>query len=271
MSNLVVVTNYDGQTANGMPHGKGSFYDSSKGTFSGTFNHNVFIEGEIIPFVDLGYLRKDEVYVGKVRNMIPHGKGVATYRDENGIRYVFKGEFVDGYPMGVGLFSKGGITYYGYIKNKTENQRHLFVGFPYGTTEEKEAQDWQESDYDTMTVKNGYCSFSNGSYYLGPFKNGQYHGEGTVVLCGGKINSGTFENGNFIKGNQYDRKNVIKAEGFFQNFVLVTGTKFSYKKIGDLLKMTKTYYANGKKIFVDEPKLGVIPIDHSNKGTELLN
>tara|TARA_B100000959_G_scaffold107587_1_gene113363 strand:+ start:37 stop:1056 length:1020 start_codon:yes stop_codon:yes gene_type:complete len=78
-----------------------------------------------------------------------------------------------------------------------------------------------------------YKNDNNNIYYDGYFKDGEHHGEGTLYFFdGGKI-WGTFEDGEFVKGNSYYESDgrIEKYEGGFK------GNQFNYQGNGKLIKI----------------------------------
>ena len=122
------------------------------------------------------------VYVGQIKDLLPHGKGKLTMKEES-----YEGDFVEGEKTGYGVYiysSAIGDKYEGYMKNGKRD----------GT---------------------GKYTWADGSSYTGSYKNDMMDGEGTIIWADGSSYTGQFYED--VKDGEgiYVYSNGDKYEGHF--------------------------------------------------------
>ena len=144
---------YEGETVNGIPHGKGK-----KTLANGDVYEGDFVNGELHGKGKFTYL-KGQSYEGDFVNGEPHGKG--KMKNVNGSTY--EGDFVNGKYHGKGKYTwPGGDVYEGYW---VKHQRH----------------------------GKGKMIMTNGDVYEGDFFNDMKHGKGKMTYANGKVKNGDWE------------------------------------------------------------------------------
>ena len=125
-------------------------------------------------------------YEGEIRNNLPHGFGIATYRKGD----MFTGNYIAGIKTGKGKYTwKSGGSYEGDYKSEKMDGKGIYQ-FPSGRR--------YEGDFKNDKM-HGYGKFFEigGGYYEGDYENGLMHGQGKYVDAGGKtIFEGRMENDN---------------------------------------------------------------------------
>jgi len=82
---------YEGNYKNNQYSGPGTYVDQYRIMFEGWWDNNELKEGQI--------LHGDNIYVGKIKNLAPHGTGKLLFKNKN----VYLGNFVKGSISGYGL------------------------------------------------------------------------------------------------------------------------------------------------------------------------
>lgn len=256
---------YSGQFKNGMIHGHGTLRFSTGDVYVGEWkNHYRDGDGK------LSFKNGDE-YAGAFRQNKFHGIGTMNFHNgdrytgnwksdaPNGFgKYFFKtgeryeGNFLSGKFDGQGsMFYTDGAKYVGAWKNNEKNGK----GTIYWTDGEVQSGDWLngelEDEKTEMTVHHSaseaslrdcnelYCAsglgsfiYSDGSKYIGEFKDGlpegrgtvyyadgdKYvggwgrhapHGEGTMYFANGRVYGGVWSYGKTIRETKYQEKPVV--------------------------------------------------------------
>lgn len=154
----VILSHYSGSVKDGKMHGKGVF------TWP---NGDVYI-GDFIEDLKTGrgkYEWEDgRTYVGGVKDSAPHEEGVYTWPDGE----MYRGEFHEGWRHGWGMYIWTNGDWY-----EGEWVRGLMTGY-------------------------GLLCWADGSYFEGQFADDLLHGLGTMYHSSGEIETGYWEEGNFI-------------------------------------------------------------------------
>ena len=173
-----------------------------------------------------------DVYIGQVKDGLPHGVG--TYTMTDGAYY--HGDFVDGHFDGKGIYVwPSGNSYTGdFVRDMFQGKGvytwasgGIYAGdFVNDVRTGKGTLIWPEGETYTGDFLNGKMTgFGVYSYaegcYVGEFLDDVYHGQGTLYASDGSVvQSGTFEYGVYvIEGEQF----TVTATGF-QSDVTVTVT-----------------------------------------------
>lgn len=150
---------WDGACKEGYAEGKGKLQWAAKG---GKYS----IEGNLVRGEISGEAKltsKQGVYIGMLKNGVPHGQGYFEYANHGGW---YEGLLANGKPEGAGIYlSPDRSKYTGYWK---DGERHGF----------------------------GEQSFALGGSYRGQWQNDTFHGRGTIVYAG----SGRRFDGEFVDG-----------------------------------------------------------------------
>lgn len=199
---------YIGQWENDNRQGKGRFVFNEGHEYLGGFRMNKFHGKGLMKYAN------GDRYEGNFRNNQPNGQGKYSFKD--GDRY--EGHFVNGRFEGEGtMFYKDGAKFRGYWAN---NKKHgsgtlyaaggkIFSGeWAFGEMKEEEVYLF-ESEESTVssaipTLRNcnrencesglGTFTYSDGSEYVGEFKNGQPEGNCTVRYANGNRYEGVWKN-----------------------------------------------------------------------------
>lgn len=225
-------TRYIGDFQEGRAHGKGIIYFNNGNKYIGYWKNDfregqgryVFIEGHEYrggfkqnQFYGKGvmsYANGDQ-YVGLFRNNQPNGQGKYTFKD--GERY--EGNFKNGRFTGAGtMYYEDGSKFIGYWSNNKKhgsgtlysNNGKVFSGeWAFGEMQEQEIYLFENasdnnSDNTIPTLRNcnqAYCedglgtfTYSDGSKYIGDFKEGEPEGYGTVHYANGNRYEGSWKN-----------------------------------------------------------------------------
>ena len=169
---------YEGEFANGLMHGWGTYYYKNGDRYEGEFANDLKSGRGTLKTVD------GQRYVGEFANGMKQGKGSLTLSD--GTRYV--GEFRDDLITGKGvMFYADGNKYAGDLVNGLKHGRgvlRLFNGDIYDG----------EFRADMRTGRGGYA-FADGGRYVGEFVDGVRHGMGRYFYPDGAEYIGPFEKG----------------------------------------------------------------------------
>lgn len=214
---------YEGQFRDGKPHGQGKLYFPDGRLYKGEWE-NGYKEGQGV----LTYANGDK-YTGDFSDNKYHGRGIMAYA--NGNRYEgkwvngqqsgkgtyflangdrYEGGFMAGQFSGLGkMFYADGSVYSGQWQH---NQRHGrgVLSFP---DEEEIVGEWADGQYladwhkygyqgDTLNLRNcnvedcvsgtGRYTYTDGSVYVGEFRDGQPEGQGTVYYQSGSRYEGSW-------------------------------------------------------------------------------
>ena len=157
---------YKGELKDGFPHGNGTLTYSNGNKYVGEFRYNT-LNGK----GTLTYSNGNK-YVGEFKDNALNGKGTMTYAD--GGKYI--GEFKDGDRHG-----NGTMTY--------PNGDKYSGSFDMG---------WNEQ----ITIYNGFAkgvyNYADGRKYEGEIRHKSPHGKGTMTFPDGKIQSGVWDDGNYL-------------------------------------------------------------------------
>ncbi|RYR64605.1 hypothetical protein Ahy_A03g010680 isoform A [Arachis hypogaea] len=148
-----------------------------------------------------------DVYVGKIKGILPHGNGKYTWSDGT----VYEGDWVDGKMTGKGLiifpsgakyegeFSGGFLHGYGTLTTSNAgvyrggwrmNAEHGIGRKEYPNSDVYEGL-WREG----IREGSGRYSWNNGNIYVGNWKNGAINGRGVMKWPNGDIFDGSWLNG----------------------------------------------------------------------------
>jgi len=107
---------YEGETANGKPHGKGKIIKNPGKTNETTYEGD-FVDGH---FHGKGKMKfsNGEVYEGDFVNGSAHGKGKLT----SSYGSVYEGDFVDGNKHGKGTYTSDDLTFEGEFVNGMQSK-----------------------------------------------------------------------------------------------------------------------------------------------------
>lgn len=183
--NTVIHDQYDGESKDGIPNGKGVLIRADGSRYEGEFRDgkpygmisyssdyydNTGIEKLVAEFEGFGFpsngvllYTNGDKYTGELCEGIPHGHGFMCYNSNDKYRGKFKHGTLDGY--GVMNYENGDI-FIGRFKNNSYSQGVCY---------------YQESN----------------SFFEGSFCNGLKEGKGIVTFADGSKYEGTFVNGNF--------------------------------------------------------------------------
>ena len=169
---------YEGQTENGVPHGKG------KGTYSdGRVYVGQWVNGHkhghgLCTWAD------GTSYEGSFQNDLRHGQGTQTEAD--GEKYV--GSWADDRKHGKGSCTwPNGAKYEGSYANNQRNGK----GTQHDTHGNIYKGDWK----DDKRHGRGELIWKSGDVYKGEFANGQRHGAGKQFFADGAVYQGTWVKG----------------------------------------------------------------------------
>ncbi|XP_061365705.1 phosphatidylinositol 4-phosphate 5-kinase 7-like isoform X2 [Gastrolobium bilobum] len=148
-----------------------------------------------------------DVYIGKIKGILPHGNGKYTWSDGT----VYEGDWVDGKRTGKGLiiwpsgakyegeFSGGYLQGYGTLTRSTGciytggwrmNAEHGIGRKEYFNSDIYEGL-WKEG----IREGSGRYSWKNGNMYIGIWKNGKLDGRGVMKWAHGDVFDGCWVNG----------------------------------------------------------------------------
>lgn len=216
---------YIGEFKNGLMNGKGIFFYANGNQYNGNWINQIrsgkgrmiyangdqyfgfFKDNKINGQGELTYANGDK-YVGAWLDGRQNGQGTFFYA--NGNRY--EGAFLNDYPNGVGTFYyKDGSKYTGQWRNGREHGQGAFIT-PVGQSVNGQwvkgqlQENWTQltTRVDTLSVRDcnfNYCSgatgkyrYSDGTLYVGEFKNGKPHGEAVVIYTNGDRYRGGWAN-----------------------------------------------------------------------------
>ena len=200
---------YLGEYKNGKMHGQGTYSFASGSKYLGKYkNGKMHGQGTYT-------LANGEKYVGEYKDDMMHGQGTYTWPSGD----VYVGEFKDGLSQGKGTFTwANGNRYVGEFKDKKPNgQGTLTSGgkvlkglFINGVMEGEYIEDDISKEITQEMIDDGYTGlgtatwpdgfhYGGGDKYVGEFKDGNFHGQGTLTKANGTIQEGLFENGDLVK------------------------------------------------------------------------
>ena len=173
-----------GEFRDGQPNGIGTSTFPDGGKYVGEYKDGMFHGQGTITLADGGK------HVGEWRDGRRNGKGAQTLR--NGSKYV--GEFKDGKLNGQGTATlSNGEKYVGEFKDGDFSGQGVLTS-PDGTRHVGDFRDGLPNGQGTFTLPNGVK-------YVGEHKDGLSHGKGTLYRANGSVlQSGTWENGVFVRG-----------------------------------------------------------------------
>jgi len=196
---------YEGEFANGLMHGWGTYYYKNGDRYEGEFANDLKQGRGTLT------LTSGERYVGELVNDMRQGKGSLTKRD--GSRYVgdFRDDLISG--KGVMLYADGN-KYAGDLVNGRHHGRGVMRFFN-GDIYDSEFRDDMRTGRGTYAfadggrytgefangVRDGMGRFiyADGAEYIGPFVKGRKHGEGIRVYPNGARLKGLWRDGEFIR------------------------------------------------------------------------
>mmetsp|Transcript_13304 Transcript_13304/g.33264 ORF Transcript_13304/g.33264 Transcript_13304/m.33264 type:complete len:445 (+) Transcript_13304:1-1335(+) len=131
--------------------------------------------------------RNGDIYVGQLNGFLAHGDGI-LWSDEDGVPYVYRGQFDNDIPHGRGeQILADGSRYNGELRYGNKCGDAVFESAN-GTT------------YSGQFVNNafhgqGSYSVHRGGKYEGGWEGGQYHGHGKFTWPGGEVYEGSYVRG----------------------------------------------------------------------------
>lgn len=169
---------YEGDFVNGLPEGKGRMLFPNHDRYEGYWSHGEMTKGEYL-YYDKNRDRAIWKYEGFFQNSAFHGLGKMFYSN----RTIYSGEWADGKRNGCGqqLYPSGDI-----LSGIWENDTIIF----------------------------GTYEFSDGSKYVGHFKDFSFCGYGTFFCIDGTIRQGEWRDKELISGAEYKPNgDFCKIEG----------------------------------------------------------
>ncbi len=167
------------------------------------------------------------VYSGTYANGVKHGQGSLTLPKDLG---VYEGDWENDTMTGRGRFT--------WPRLEEEFEGWLLTGKPTSGfyRNKTHARFYEMSPADgserwTDVPSNGYGQFEwRGNVYIGQFRNGRFHGNGTLVWAGGKSNyTGEFEDGELDGMGTLQTENFVYTGSFKDNKLDGNGTMKSEK------------------------------------------
>lgn len=176
---------YEGETLEGVPHGRGKYFNHNGERYIGLFNKTV------IDAAGLFSRRKGSIYEGPSVHGAAEGRGVIHFVGEQSSK--FEGYFKNGIEHGYGEESINGFVvfkgYYRFGLRHGKGECHRRNGYKY------------VGEY-INGLKGGYGVeiWPDKAMYKGLFLNGRRHGKGEFRAADGSIFVGEFKNGEPFKG-----------------------------------------------------------------------
>jgi len=227
---------YIGDYVDGKEHGIGMYtsrHDYHK--YAGQFNEDR-AEGIGIKIYENGANRA-EIYCGQYKNNERNGPGY--FKLSTGASFL--GEFKNHEPNGFGIMiTWDGLKFIGYVRNWSAMKGTWY--------------DQEDNEIDITKLDYEY----NGSKYVGEWKNGNYHGQGTLTFPDGRKYVGEWKDGKFHRQGTLTFPDGTKFIGELKDglpngqgtLTFPDGTKF----IGEL-KDWKPWNGQGTYTFPDGGKM----------------
>ena len=186
---------YVGKFRNGERHGQGSYFSADGGKYIGEWKDDKAVEG-IETWGDKTEWAGDK-YVGEYKDDNFHGQGTYTYAD--GEKYI--GEFRDHQKNGRGTVTwPDGEKYVGEWKDGKFHGQGTYTWPDGGLV----IGEWKNHKINGQATEIfGENTEWAGDRYVGEYKDDNFHGQGTYTYADGTINEGIFENGEFLRANNY--------------------------------------------------------------------
>jgi hypothetical protein len=199
---------YKGETAEGVPHGKGRFYNLDQERVVGCFSLKDKFSAGAFP------KRKGMRYKGEFKCGVADGTGVLESAD-GGFKY--EGGFHNGLEHGYGKITLNGtVTYEGYFQNGLKHGKGCLIvpgtnhrytgdfvnGLKDGRGEEiLEGGAFYRGQYKANLFHGmGEYYYADNRRYIGEFKNGIPDGSGRQYFPDGRLFEGVFRGGAKVSG-----------------------------------------------------------------------
>ena len=209
---------YEGETKNGKPHGRGIEVSPIGYRYEGEFKEGRKDGRGTYTYPD------GRGYTGEFKKGWEDGKGIQTYADGSKL----EGEFRQGILHGNGIYTHANSDRYeicrarytfifirllrdtgSQLSNKDRNCKNGVLLFPSGTKYEGEFRNGEFHGRGVLTFKSGYT-------YQGEFRDGRYHGTGLLASPDGRIYEGGFKDGKKYGFGKYIYANRPTYEGEFR-------------------------------------------------------
>jgi hypothetical protein len=263
---------YQGNWANRYPDGRGTKISPDGRKWTGDWKKGQALNesGEIIAELFPNEVKNEleaNIQSGCISGDCENGSGVFAYA--NGAR--FEGEFQEGKPNGNGkFFYEDESTYDGSVKEGLYHGTGTLIT----AAGKKQSGRWEEGSFisndeisSTTGCVSGNCNdgygkmvMENGNAYEGNWKNGKFHGHGTLEKYDGAIIKGNWFEGEFAAGGQTSDVSSIANNSFKRPkvFAVVVGVS-SYDHMPTLKYTDDDAYR--VYAFLRSPKGGALDSD----------
>ncbi|XP_076007979.1 radial spoke head 10 homolog B [Genypterus blacodes] len=207
----VKIKRYEGESSDGLYHGKGVAHLQDGHVYQGTFSQGYMHGSGIFKWAD------GVKYEGEFVASVPMGRGTYIWKDGS----CYEGEVCNAIRHGTGTHkcAKTGILYKGqWHQGKRHGKGTIYYN--------REETSWYKGDWVSNNREGcGERSYPTGNVYTGKWKNNQRHGEGNMKWPKlGQLYVGTWENGlqhgrgthtwfhRRTNGSQYPQRNEYRGE-----------------------------------------------------------
>lgn len=154
---------------------------------------------------------KKYLYKGTYKNSIPHGWGL-LYATNTWDEEYYLGHFTEGKPDGFGIRHNFKLDRATALFTKGMHAGNRLIYGIMGIVAERNGIEYGKFEEDTLSGNGLRIFYSDGYHFTGSgvissgyFQNGKLEGE-AIVMTSGRVNVGTYKEGNFVSGDVYKDK-----------------------------------------------------------------
>ena len=199
---------YDGETVNGLKHGKGAVFYKSGARYDGEWMNGMEHGHGSKLWADEDTEAGGGSYVGEFRNGVFHGQGKRVFTAGDRAGNTYEGGWANGRKNGEGRYVwASGAVYEGGWLNDCQHG--------HGRYEYDNGSSYEGEFKNAVRWGKGVFVYKNGRRYEGEFKMGEEWGEGTTHYVDGNVYVGQWVDGKRSGKGKMSWKNGDVYDGFW--------------------------------------------------------